>query len=89
MYRKFKVGRARPLAEPSDVPARNATHPPATLARSDCGLGSVAGGRAAHPRWKRGKPEGLPRVPRGSPCRSEQSKVAALPPNSINATMWL
>ncbi|MBU4286055.1 MAG: hypothetical protein KKD76_04030 [Verrucomicrobia bacterium] len=27
-------------------PARNATHPPATLARSDCGQGSVAGGPA-------------------------------------------
>ncbi|MFA7332727.1 MAG: apolipoprotein N-acyltransferase [Kiritimatiellia bacterium] len=26
------------------LPARNATHPPATLSRSDCGLGSVAGG---------------------------------------------
>jgi len=24
--------------------------------------------RAAHPRWKRGKPEGLPRVPQGSSC---------------------
>jgi len=33
--------RRRILAE---KPARNATHPPATLARSDCGLGSVAGG---------------------------------------------
>jgi len=30
----------------NNSPARNATHPPATLERSDCGLGSVAGGQA-------------------------------------------
>jgi len=32
--------------ETSGPPARNAAHPPATLARSDCGLGSGAGGPA-------------------------------------------
>jgi len=30
--------------------------------------------RAARPRWKRGEPEGLPRVPRGSPYQSEMDK---------------
>jgi len=62
-YVAQQVGRGVP-AEPSDVPARNATHPPATLARSDCGLGSVAGGRAAHPE--------------GSPYRSKAEKSCRL-----------
>ncbi|MBU0715340.1 MAG: DNA polymerase III subunit gamma/tau [Verrucomicrobia bacterium] len=43
------TGSARP------PPARNVTHPPATLTRSDCGQGSVAGGPAGPPP-KAGKP---------------------------------
>ncbi|MBI2441593.1 MAG: 8-amino-7-oxononanoate synthase [Lentisphaerae bacterium] len=45
---KGKQQPARPPAAPVAQPLRagNATHPPATLARSDCGLGSVAGGPA-------------------------------------------
>ncbi|MCX6993417.1 MAG: DNA polymerase III subunit gamma/tau [Kiritimatiellaeota bacterium] len=49
------------LQRPTGAARPNATHPPATLTRSDCGPGNVAGGRAGKP-WsptappKAGKP---------------------------------
>jgi len=61
----FKVGRARRPCLPA-------------VLRSALQAGRAVWGRTAHPRWTRGEPEGLPRVPRGSPYRLKAEIVASL-----------